>query len=463
MKWDAAMKMTLQSLLLLLGLLALAAPPAPAQKPKQPPPTELEQRTGHGPAPRNAAQFTLPAGVSLADGLSEDDAVAIALWNNAQLHADLAVLGLARADLLEAGLLRNPILQIVLPIGPYRQFESLLNFPFEVFWQRRKRVAAANEELQRIAVSLEQNALNLMRDVRVAYTDWLLAQARARLATEAVEVRAQTVRLTNVRLRAGDVSEIEATAARLDESLAAEQAGRLQREVKASRDRLRWLIGMNEPQEFVPAETAAQPTAANFVTVANAVPVSEQAVSFDDLLKAAFDARPDLRAAELAIEAATKRAQWEHSRIVTLAGLLNFKQGEGLGFSPRPGVLAELPIFNRNQGGLARADAEVARAAWQFLATRQRVASEVQEAFNQLAQAREALTYWRAQTMPLAEENRRLAERAFNKGDQSFLFVLDATRRVVEVRQREVELLADAQRAKAQLDRSLGRKSDAKP
>jgi outer membrane protein, heavy metal efflux system len=444
-------------------LLAFGLQSVLAQAQKAPPSTELERRTGHGPAPRGVRQFMLPTGVSLADGLSEDDAVAIALWNNAQLHADLAVLGLARADLLEAGLLRNPILQIVLPIGPYRQFESLLNFPFEVFWQRRKRVAAANEELQRIAVSLEQNVLNLMRDVRLAYTDWLLAQARVRLATEAVEVRTQTVRLTNVRLRAGDVSEIEATAARLDESLAAEQAGRMQREVKAARDRLRLLIGMNEPQELAPAEASGQPSSANFVTVANAAALSSQAASLDELLKAAFDARPDLRAAELAIESATKRAQWEHSRIVTLAGLLNIKQGDGLGFSPRPGVLAELPIFNRNQGGIARADAEVARAAWQFLATRQRIASEVQEAFNQLAQARETLTSWRAQTMPLAEENMRLAERAFNKGDQSFLFVLDATRRVVEVRQREVELLADAQRARAQLDRSLGRKSDAKP
>lgn len=457
------MKILPQRCWLLFCWLVIAFPSAFAQKQKAPLPTELEQRTGHGPAPRGATQFTLPTGVSLADGLSEDDAVAIALWNNAQLHADLAVLGLARADLLEAGLLRNPLLQIVLPIGPYRQFESLLNFPFEVFWQRRKRVAAATEELQRIAVSLEQNALNLIRDVRLAYTDWLLAQARARLATEAVEVRTQTVRLTNVRLRVGDVSEIEATAARLDESLAAEQAGRAQREVKTARDRLGLLIGMNEPQEFAPAEASTQPAATGFVTVANAAPLSGQLASLDELLKAAFDARPDLRAAELAIESATKRAQWEHSRIGALSGLLNIKQGEDLGFSPRPGVLTELPIFNRNQGGIARADAEVARAAWQYLATRQRIATEVQEAFNQLAQARETLTYWRAQTMPLAEENMRLAERAFNKGDQSFLFVLDATRRVVEVRQREVELLADAQRAKVQLDRSLGRKSDAKP
>jgi hypothetical protein len=64
----------------------------------------------------------IPQGISLAAGLSEDDAVAIALWNNAAFQADLAALGVARADLVEAGLLRNPTLQLLLPIG-YKQSE----------------------------------------------------------------------------------------------------------------------------------------------------------------------------------------------------------------------------------------------------------------------------------------------------------------------------------------------------
>lgn len=422
---------------------------AAAQKKKQPPPpTELEQRTGHNTTTQPMQwRFSLPNGVKLEDGLSEDEAVAIALWNNAQLHADLSVLGLARADLLDAGLLRNPLLQIVLPIGPYHQFESLLNFPLEVFWQRRKRVEAASAELERVAVSLEQNGLNLMRDVRLAYLDLRLVQERAHLATEAVRVREQIVKLTNVRLRVGDVSDIEATAARLDESLTTEQAVRLQREVITAQNRLRQWLGMEAETAFTLSDAEMIPAAMKADDNAN------------ELFKLAIASRPDLRAAELAIEAATKRAKWEHSRVMTLAGLLNLKQGEGVPFAPRPGVLIELPVFNRNQGGIARGDAEVERAAWQFLAVRQRIASEVQEAFDQYQQARASLTMWQTQVMPQVAENARLSERAFNRGDQSYLFVLDALRRVVDVRVREVELRTEMQRAAAQLDRAIGQKS----
>ena len=435
-----------------------------AAQSKQPlPPTSLEQRTGHKTAPPlNQARFALPDDVRLEDGVTEDEAVAIALWNNATLHADLSVLGLARADLLDAGLLRNPILNLVLPIGPYRQFESALNFPLEVFWQRRKRVEAATVEVNRVAQSLEQNALNLIRDVRLAYTDWTFAVERVRLADEAVDWRQQTVKLINVRLRVGDIGEIEATAARLDQSLAVEQTTRLRREIVLARDRLRQLLGASEePTELKLPQQKSLVILASFKTDEQVTATA--AKSFEEILQAALSARPELRAAEIAIETAAKRAQWEHSRLVTLAGLLNLKQGEGVGFSPRPGIVAELPIFNRNQGGIARADAEVERASWLYLAARQRIANEVRDAFNQYWQARETLAQWQTNILPPAETNVQLSEAAFKSGDQSYLFVLDALRRRTEIQAREVDLQAELRRAIVQLDRSIGRKFDAKP
>ncbi len=451
--------------LIYCGWALTAAGTAQAQK-KLPPPSRVEQMTGHnGKAPDKQPRFALPDGVKLEDGLSEDEAVAIALWNNATLHADLETLGLARADLVDAGLLRNPILSLILPVGPYRQFEGLLNFPLEVFWQRRRRVESSTIEVSRVAASLEQNALNLIRDVRVAYTDWLLARERARLAGEAVDVRGQIVRLTNVRLRVGDVSEVEATAARLDQSLSEEQATRFGREVAIMRDRLRQLLGTNgqsevrsEPElkpELRPEVQAVTQTAQT-IPAGMKVGRAEATTALEEMLKLAYESRPDLRSAALGIEAAAQRARWERSRVATLAGLLNIKQGEGVPFAPRPGALIELPVFNRNQGGVRRADAEVERASWQYLAVRQRITGEVEEAYHQHQQARETLAIWEAQTLPLAEENVRLARSSFNQGDQSYLFVLEAVRRLVEVRQREAELRADVRRSAAQLERSTG-------
>lgn len=452
----------LLSLMLVPTFFFSGSPIVLCQKKQPTKPAPVEKITGHAKAPTEAAVLRVPDGVRLEDGLSEDEAVAVALWNNAALHADLSLLGLARADLIEAGLLRNPLLSLILPIGPYSQFESALSFPLEVFWQRRKRVDAAKVEVTRVAKGLEQNALNLIRDVRLAYADWLLAIARARLASESVDVRRQIVQLTNVRLRVGDIGELEATATRLDESLAVEQMVRFNREVVINRDRVRSLLGISGQAETaqdryfdLQPETRQSPTDPAVDQFVLAVQTDPQD-ALAQMLRTAFESRPDLRAAALTIETAAKRAKWERSRIGTLAGLLSIKQGEGVPFSVRPGLAFELPIFNRNQGGISRADAEVQRAAWHYLSVRQQIAGEVEESFNRYQQARETLSVWQKQSLPLAEESARLATTAFTRGNESYLFVLDGVRRVLEVRQREIDIESDLRRAAIQLDRSIG-------
>jgi cobalt-zinc-cadmium efflux system outer membrane protein len=92
-------------------------------------------------------QFNLPEGISLEDGLSEDEAVAIALWNNAQFHADLTALGLARADLIEAEMLTNPVFSLLFPLGP-KVLEMTLNLPADILWQRPRRIATAKGVLK---------------------------------------------------------------------------------------------------------------------------------------------------------------------------------------------------------------------------------------------------------------------------------------------------------------------------
>src|SRR5262245_13578904 len=79
---------------------------------------EVEARTGHKiNTASKAPGWALPEGVSADDGLTEDEAVAIALWNNPALQAELTALGLARADLIQAGQLTNPLLTLMFPFS----------------------------------------------------------------------------------------------------------------------------------------------------------------------------------------------------------------------------------------------------------------------------------------------------------------------------------------------------------
>ena len=69
----------------------------------------LSERVGHTvPAGRTSGEVTLPPGAAFEDGVTEDEAVAIALWNNAAFQELLGDLGLTRGDLIQAGLLPQP-------------------------------------------------------------------------------------------------------------------------------------------------------------------------------------------------------------------------------------------------------------------------------------------------------------------------------------------------------------------
>jgi cobalt-zinc-cadmium efflux system outer membrane protein len=79
-------------------------------------PNEIQNRTGHPMRPpEDRVQGDVPPDVDISDGVTEDEAVALALWNNAALSADLSAFGLAQVDLIDAGLLRNPNIQLLLP------------------------------------------------------------------------------------------------------------------------------------------------------------------------------------------------------------------------------------------------------------------------------------------------------------------------------------------------------------
>ncbi|MDZ4800041.1 MAG: TolC family protein, partial [Bryobacteraceae bacterium] len=174
------------------------------------------------------------------------------------------------------------------------------------------------------------------------------------------------------------------------------------------------------------------------------------------LLETAMSARPDLRAAELAIGTATLRAKWEKTRFYWLSAQLAAKEVSPNGVLGGPGLSAEIPIFNRNQGLIARATAEIESASRQYLALKQRAAFEVADALRQMLQAQDALRRLREDVLPPLARGAALAEDQYRKGDVSYLFVLEQTRGLLDANARILDAEAAIRRAEAQLERSTG-------
>lgn len=389
------------------------------------------------------SQEAVPPDVNLADGLSQEEAVAVALWNSPSFLVTLTDLGIARADLVEAGLLRNPIFSLLFPVGP-KQLEFTLQFPFEVLWQRPARVDAARINAQAIGQRLVWDALSLVAQVRAAHADAITAERRLALATQNAELTRRLADITDARLRAGDISDLEARAPRTDASRTDVVRRAAQHDRDLARLTLAALLGLDQaPTELQPQLSAAY---------------DMQPCPLDDnRVKDALASRPDVRAAELTIESAAARARWERSRAFSLIGLLD-ANGEGReGFEIGPGMNVDIPVFNRNQGGTARATVEIERASRLYALARANVIADVRSAGVRVAQAQEALDAWSNDIVPSLETEQRQAQSAYGAGEVPLFNVLDVSRRLVDGRTRQLDAEADLFRARISLERALGR------
>ncbi len=81
--------------------------------------------------------------------------------------------------------------------------------------------------------------------------------------------------------------------------------------------------------------------------------------NLQELFATAFASRPDLRTAELTIEAAGKGLGWERAEILAFTGVLDANGADKEGFEMGPGAQIEIPLFNWNNGKMARATARL--------------------------------------------------------------------------------------------------------
>jgi cobalt-zinc-cadmium efflux system outer membrane protein len=408
--------------------------------------SELESRVG-APLPEATigADVELPAAVSLTDGLSEEEAVAIALWNNATFHADLAELGVARADLLEAGLLPNPVLSLVFP-GNSKAREGTLSVPIQLL-QRPTRIAIAELNAERIAQGLLESGLGLVRDVRIAYSQLVFAQTREALAGRGAALATDVAEIAGGQRDAGQISEVESSRVEA-EALAATAAFQdAVRQSAAARHRLLGLLGLAELGDVALARGSAE-------SEPSPAPLTA-------LIEVALASRPDLRAAELAVEAAAESARWQRQQTYDFLALLDIDEEEGGPLDTGGGFQFELPLFNRNQGGRERAAARLEQAALRYTAVRRSIMLDVTENYAAHASAREAANAWREGIVPRLETTLDDTSRAFSLGSVSELTVLQAEQRLLGARLASAASNLELERAAAELANSVGQKFDA--
>jgi len=116
------------------------------------------------------------------------------------------------------------------------------------------------------------------------------------------------------------------------------------------------------------------------------------------------------------------------------------------------GFSVPLPLWNRNQGRIAEAEANVAKVADERTAAETRAYADLNEAYQTLARAAEEVRILRESVLPGAKSALGQIREGYSAGRFGQLDVLDAQRSYNETRTQYVKALADYHKAQAQID-----------
>ncbi len=386
-------------------------------------------------------ELFIPPGVDLVDGIKSEEAVALALWNNAAFAEALAGLGLSRAAIVQAAELANPTASVLYPVGP-KQLEFAVTLPIDVLWLRPARMAVAEAEALRAAATLVQNGLDLTRDVRAAAVDLERTQKRLRISEEARALRAEIAAIAERRLGLGDASAFETGAARIAAIETEQELTRARIAAREAEERFFSLLGFWRGGD-APTYVASPRK-------------GDCGGELDALWREALRARPDFRAAAFAVQAANARGDLAVAEIFTLSAIYD-ANGRGTdGFESGPGLTAALPILNQNQAGRARADANAEVATAARVALLERAHLELAIALVRERETAAALRGSRFELTARLETRLAQAQTAYVLGEVPYVSVLEAKGALLVARLGEADLRAEHERACVEIERSIG-------
>ncbi len=375
--------------------------------------------------------------------LSDRDAVDVALLNNRRLQAALEELGLARADLMQAGLIRNPLLFGEIRF-PDRPFEITLTQPLLDLFRLKRNLQLSAAALEAAKLRVGDEVLKLIAQVRSTFFALQGAEQRAAMRRTIVDAARATAELAIRQREAGNISPLglETEQALLEQAKL--ELASSETEALGLRERLTTLMGLWGPDTVW--------------KIAVQLPQLPQAEETPEGLESlAVSQRLDLAAARQEVEVAARALPLARSGAIgdyAVGGHLE-REPEGLN-TTGPAIEVPIPLFNRGKAARARAEALLRQSQERFAALAVEVRSEVRAARTRLLAARSRVEYYRDVILPRRSRIVALTLQQYN-------FMLSSPFQLVQSRQSETTAQAeyiDAQRdywiARAELDRAAG-------
>ncbi len=355
-------------------------------------------------------------------------AIQMAMQHNHNLLAARTTVEQSQAEEITANLRPDPVLlgdSQFLPVfqpsnfssdymDNLAQFDLGVSYLFERGRKRQHRLQAARDVTAVTRAQVSDAERTLAYGVAAQFIAVELAESTLALADQDLQSFQQSVNIAEARYKAGDIGEGDLLKIKLQ---------LLQFQTDVAQAKLARAQGLSDLQQLLGYESvpADYDVSGNF----KYQPV---AASLDDLQAKALQLRPDLQAARLGVNAANSQFQLQKSigkRDVTAT--VDYTHLAYLSDVSLFGSI-QLPIFDRNQGEIKRANFAITQAQEQQLYANGQVLTDVRDAYEGLQANDQIVKLFTSGYLDEAQQSRDITEYAYKHGAASLLDYLDAER-----------------------------------
>ena len=399
----------LLALVFFSGMAGAQTPPTPSQSAPTPPARALAQNQ------------TATVKISL------DDAIQMALEHNHSLLAARSTILQSQAEETTANLRPNPVLlgdAQFLPLFQPNQFSSdYLNdtaqfdlgvsYLFERGKKRQHRLQAAKDATAVTRAQVADNERAVAFNVATQFVNIELAESTLELAQQDLKSFQNTLDIGEARFKAGDIGEGDLLKIKLQ---------MLQFQTDVSAAQLARVQGLSDLRQQLGYESVPQD-----YDIAGSFDYQPLKGNVEDFQAKALQSRPDLRAAQLGVAAANSQRELQKAigkRDVTGQASYTHLITNDISLFGQ----IQLPIFDRNQGEIARAGFAVTQAQEQEKFATGQVMTDVRDAFENLHTNDQVVGLYRSGYLDQAQQSRDISEYAYRHGAASLLDFLDSER-----------------------------------
>lgn len=388
--------------------------------------------------------------------LSLEQALQLAVGHNHSLKAARTQIQQSQAQEITAAIHPNPVLSansLFIPfteataenINNVSEFDLGVGYTFERGGKRQRRIEAARDQTTVTKSQVADTERGIVFNVGQQFINALLAKSNVELANQDLQSFQQTVDIANMQYKAGQISEgdllkIKLQLLQFQTDLAAAQLSNVQ--AKAA---LRQLVGYDSvaADYELEGDLAFQP----------------MQLGLEDLQARALKLRPDLAAAQQGVMAA--RSQ---NRLAIANGKRDlsttFEYSHVAGFNTGDLLFnIEIPIFDRNQGEIARTRFAIDQADETAREVAETVMTDIRNAYESLDTSRKIVQLYENGYLKQAQDSRDISAYAYQRGAASLLDFLDAERSYRATQLAYRQALAAYMLALEQLRQAVGTRS----